>query len=1034
MNVVSGLSINALSTLNAIFGCTETSRAVATIITLVRSEFRNDIGETGTTINYWDLLVGVVGFVLLQRWGRRKTDREFRENGGEEVIWDTIVDDRGFRADVVGTQKTEYFASNHDEDKDDIHRPRSFISPSGDEEISVVEKTSATIPQALNVSLSPVEQTRLTDDEIKEHILAQLPAGVHATITSETVTAKTIRVDIFNTEMTEISAPPGTIMIAESLHRPQTQSGSNEAEDLDGLHQQTIVFQTSLRRSNSSDLKPTDKLRMTPGNSLELEGIDDSEDALTMIESPGTSPGSSPGPITSPRETYQVRNKPLSHVKTIANTKKARRLANSRLNAKEKPKSGKLSLGVSAGWAKVTQTDKSEKNGPLQKVMKNLSSTSSSTNTKGGMPTTTSSVKRKTPPLDEESRSFNDHNISPSRLPRLVTSSAQPPILNTTLPPLPPRDKTISNRRSRSSAEDSRSKSSNGYYTVRESRRNSLVSQVDTYSLQPHPSRPISPIFSRNGVKSSNGLSKATSERNFSAWEGGERSGSSNNQHHRRSRSFIQSLYSVATTGSEGSLIVQPRTPVLQRSIFDDHETILALTRDGRTPGIFPNAHLVQNIRRYHRFSSASYGPSFLRFMGLVTPDAARNAMVDLEKARGHHDEHASFSMHTGLPPETIIFSSYADTIEGPIVSNPDNLHSLVHFVSIDHDFKAVVLTCRGTLGVQDVLTDMICDYDNLEWRGTTYQVHRGILASARGLVNGPGSRVFATLKHAMEEYPQYGLVLTGHSLGGAVAAVIGILIAEPSSVEKSGALFATAAPRRMIAALNGITDVPPVSLPPNRPLHVYAYGPPATLSTSLRLATRGLITSTVNSADIVPSLSLGNLQDMRNVALTLKNEGSDSVRQVSARVWSQVVSALRHSFYVKDPPPLEETGGMGAKSGGIGGDPWAWAALKTLRACMNGDKLVPPGEVFVIESMRVLDRQGNAGGRRGPSVTGEDEIQQISLGRPATRIQLKYIRDVETRFGEVRFGSGMFADHSPAKYEANLAALAMGVVEEGDV
>jgi hypothetical protein len=53
------------------------------------------------------------------------------------------------------------------------------------------------------------------------------------------------------------------------------------------------------------------------------------------------------------------------------------------------------------------------------------------------------------------------------------------------------------------------------------------------------------------------------------------------------------------------------------------------------------------------------------------------------------------------------------------------------------------------------------------------------------------------------------------------------------------------------------------------------------------------------------------------------------------------------------------------------------------------------------------------------------------SLGRPATRVQMKLIRDVEGRFGELRFGSRMFSDHSPARYEAALAALEMGILED---
>ena len=45
--------------------------------------------------------------------------------------------------------------------------------------------------------------------------------------------------------------------------------------------------------------------------------------------------------------------------------------------------------------------------------------------------------------------------------------------------------------------------------------------------------------------------------------------------------------------------------------------------------------------------------------------------------------------------------------------------------------------------------------------------------------------------------------------------------------------------------------------------------------------------------------------------------------------------------------------------------------------------------------------------------------------------MQMKLVRDVEGRFGELRFGSHMFSDHSPARYEATLAALEKGILED---
>jgi hypothetical protein len=56
------------------------------------------------------------------------------------------------------------------------------------------------------------------------------------------------------------------------------------------------------------------------------------------------------------------------------------------------------------------------------------------------------------------------------------------------------------------------------------------------------------------------------------------------------------------------------------------------------------------------------------------------------------------------------------------------------------------------------------------------------------------------------------------------------------------------------------------------------------------------------------------------------------------------------------------------------------------------------------------------------------DEEQPI--GRPAERIVLRYVKDVEARFSEVRFGATMLLDHSPARYEDVLSKLRLGVAD----
>jgi hypothetical protein len=492
----------------------------------------------------------------------------------------------------------------------------------------------------------------------------------------------------------------------------------------------------------------------------------------------------------------------------------------------------------------------------------------------------------------------------------------------------------------------------------------------------------------------------------------------------------------MGTRDAEEAIILASKTPMPRGSIYEDQNVLSTLISDGKVPGVFPDRHLVRNIRRFSRFSSASYGSNFLRVMGL-TAEEQMSKSTELMTLDVHH-EHSSFSSHTGLPPDTILLSSFYDPqgVTGNTDWSPSAISPLIHFISIDDNSKAVVLTCRGTLGFEDVLTDMTCDYDDIVWQGRRYKVHKGIHASARRLLGGSGSRVIATIRATLEQYPDYGLVLCGHSLGGAVAAVLAILISEPSPDDSETAFVTSNKPRLLTqhnTTRSSTSYIPPITLPAGRPIHVYAYGTPACMSELLRVATRGLITTIVNHSDIVPSLSLGILHDFRTVALHLKTDTSDALGALRTRVWQRVKTAMASSFHntPPGPPPPENTAGDG-----LGEDTWAWSALKTLRAAMVNDKLVPPGEVFVVETTRVFDRLDPDVAREavfGPGDSKDDRTEKLyrALGRPATRVQLKLIRDVEVRFGELRFGRDMFGDHSPGRYEAALAALERGICED---
>ncbi|KAF9961273.1 hypothetical protein BGZ70_008329, partial [Mortierella alpina] len=443
-------------------------------------------------------------------------------------------------------------------------------------------------------------------------------------------------------------------------------------------------------------------------------------------------------------------------------------------------------------------------------------------------------------------------------------------------------------------------------------------------------------------------------------------------------------------------------------------------------PANFPKDHLVRNIQRFMRYASASYGHNFMRILGIgVIGDAVYSPY-------GDHPNHHAFATHTSTPLDSILLSSFTDPGTKGGFQAP-KMHSLVHYINLDHGAQCVVLTCRGTLGLSDVLTDLCAHYDDLVLptphhpsgkngapaTGSKYKVHAGMHASAR-LLSLETSTVFKTIKKALDDYPDYGLVLCGHSLGGGVAAILGVLWAmksqdfvayleqeegssdEDEDEENARKAKSTRHARRRRHLYPDITTPfvtsPGSGLPSGRPIHCYAFGPPCVMSLPLSRYCEGLITTVVHQYDLVPTLSLGLLRDFKNVAVTLHEEGQvveDIVRRLIIGASSNKVNAERQAAedakvasttYTSSlangsastpsapssppppPPPKKEPqdGVLPKRSQTIPmyseydswqlqeaeDQDWSWSLIKTMRADMGSDKLYPPTPVYLVESI----------------------------------------------------------------------------------
>lgn len=299
-------------------------------------------------------------------------------------------------------------------------------------------------------------------------------------------------------------------------------------------------------------------------------------------------------------------------------------------------------------------------------------------------------------------------------------------------------------------------------------------------------------------------------------------------------------------------------------------------------PTAFPQAHLGENLRRFMRYSSAAYGQNFMRILGIGSLDYF---FPDTSK---HHANVWAFAHHVGIPVDCILLNSFSEA--QPLFT--EQMSPLVNYVAVDDAAKAVVLTCRGTIGLSDILTDLTCVFETIAVEGGRsdkhYQVHSGMLGSTRRLCS-ENSTVMQTLRLALEDNPDYGLVITGHSLGGGVASLAAIELSCPADLFRQQVLRRRADNGQCVKHPQIYTPFVTSldsGLPPGRPIHAYAYGVPAVASPDLSSHCKGLVTSIIHGHDFIPTLSLGMVRDFKSIAHALSQEGdSDIARDIITRV-----------------------------------------------------------------------------------------------------------------------------------------------------
>ncbi|KAI9339025.1 Alpha/Beta hydrolase protein [Obelidium mucronatum] len=380
----------------------------------------------------------------------------------------------------------------------------------------------------------------------------------------------------------------------------------------------------------------------------------------------------------------------------------------------------------------------------------------------------------------------------------------------------------------------------------------------------------------------------------------------------------------------------------------------------------FPMINLVDNLVRYSKYATASYGSEFMTVF-----DVGNIRRLQRVNDPNVPMNHVSFATHVNVPVLDVLYSS---TPEPTTLPPPEeSIEPVAHYISLDREAGVVVVTLRGTLSLSDLVLDLKFDYAKYK----DHLIHAGILHTTQ-LLNQPASPFFLAVQKALLDNPSFGLVLVGHSLGGGVATLLAYEWSTPNPLSNA-------------SAITPFVTSPSSGLPPQRPIHVYSFGTPCIVDYALSTSLKGLATTVINGDDMIPTMSVGLIRDLKTVTFHLL----DPVNQgLSEKIISRTLGLQVGSAAGKKPTEEEED--------------FFFGVISELRSSMKNDRLYPSGSVYWMNHIRSTTKDP----------TAKDGYTSSS------HVVLRRCEDVREICHEPVFSSKMMSDHIPKSYEECVEAL----------
>jgi hypothetical protein len=265
--------------------------------------------------------------------------------------------------------------------------------------------------------------------------------------------------------------------------------------------------------------------------------------------------------------------------------------------------------------------------------------------------------------------------------------------------------------------------------------------------------------------------------------------------------------------------------------------------KDIRRNAPLAKASQLELLKHFSPFAIACYGQDALRVLN------GEYSVNYFHHSKTYESKKNFYSEFCGIPVEQVSFMSAIDNKKD--IFEVGYLPNFV--VSVDESTRNVVLAFRGTLSIRDAVIDLTCEPSSLELAGQEFLVHDGMKKIALKMTEY-SSKVWQEVKYMLDLNPNYGLVITGHSLGAAIASLLGVLWGDLETCR--------------IKYSSGL---------PERPITVYAYACPSIFDMNLCEKTSNIIKTCTIGDDCLARISLKNVVEILDAMLWLRQESKNN-------------------------------------------------------------------------------------------------------------------------------------------------------------